>query len=125
MVWFTIIYSAIFSLLMAGLGYLFTRRPPKHINPWYGYRTPRSMKNEATWDFAHRYAGRVWIRCGLLNAGVSAVFLALFGRLPEFEYAVLVLLAVQLMILLAVIPITERALRQRFDKDGNPRQPGD
>ena len=34
------------------LGRHFLTRPPKTINGLYGYRTARSMKNQATWDFA-------------------------------------------------------------------------
>ena len=33
-------------LLMIGFGLLFIYKPPKRINPLYGYRTRRSMRNQ-------------------------------------------------------------------------------
>lgn len=34
------------------IAYITERFPPKSINSLYGYRTKRSMKNQANWDFA-------------------------------------------------------------------------
>jgi len=36
----------------------FQKNPPTEINPGYGYRTSRSMKNQMTWDFAQKYMGK-------------------------------------------------------------------
>lgn len=33
--------------------------PPKSINSWYGYRTPRSMKNQEQWEFAQKYSANL------------------------------------------------------------------
>lgn len=38
------------------IGYLFMRFPPKKINSFYGYRTPRSMRSQEAWDFANKYS---------------------------------------------------------------------
>ncbi|HMP98127.1 MAG TPA: SdpI family protein [Cyclobacteriaceae bacterium] len=38
------------------IGYLFMRFPPKKINHFYGYRTPRSMRSQEAWDFANKYS---------------------------------------------------------------------
>jgi uncharacterized membrane protein len=35
--------------------YLF---PPKKINGIYGYRTPRSMKNQSNWNYAQKLGGK-------------------------------------------------------------------
>lgn len=44
------------------LGVLLFNNPPKEINPWYGYRTSKSMKSKANWDFANKLAGKIIIR---------------------------------------------------------------
>ena len=33
----------------------------------FGYRTSMSMKNKDTWEFAHKYCGKVWYVCGMVN----------------------------------------------------------
>ncbi len=121
MIWLAIGTSLLFALMITGIGILFTRRPPSSINFWYGYRTARSMKSQAAWDFAQRYAGHVWIRSGPLMAVVSAVLIALFGQASWFEWFYLVLTFLQLAIMMVVIPMTERELGRRFDRDGNPK----
>lgn len=121
MIWFAVFASLFFSLMAVGLGYLFIKRPPRKINMWYGYRTARSMKSQAAWDFAHAYAGHVWIRCGFYNAVVSAILILIFRNSDQFEIFDLWLTFVQLVIIFSVVPITERALGRQFDKDGNPR----
>jgi len=37
-------------------GFILKKRPPGSINHLYGYRTPRSMKNENNWAFSQLYA---------------------------------------------------------------------
>jgi uncharacterized membrane protein len=39
--------------------------PPKKINPLYGYRTTRSMKNQANWDIAQRISTQKMIQGSL------------------------------------------------------------
>lgn len=51
--------------VMLLLGRRFLTKPPRTINSTYGYRTRRSMKSQAAWDFAHRTCGRLWSRLGL------------------------------------------------------------
>ena len=81
------------------------------------------MKNEFTWRFANQYAGRLMCRGGLVMLPLSVLaMLPVWGR--DADTVGLVggaLTVVQLVILLAVIPATEHALRRRFNKDGSPR----
>ncbi len=39
-------------------GIISAKWPPKDINGWYGYRTPRSMKSPEAWEFAQPYSAR-------------------------------------------------------------------
>jgi uncharacterized membrane protein len=118
---FSLIMTLILSLTMIGFGYLFIKKPPRTINYWYGYRTGMSGRNQDTWDFAHAYAGRVWLKSGWLTLLVSVPAVYLLRRTSNFEDLVLGLFYIQMMVLLLVIPITERALRKTFDREGKRR----
>ena len=110
-------------LLMLGFGLISLMHPPKNINSWYGYRTARSMKSQAAWDFAHRYCGRLWTRLGVVLLAVSVAVLVPVGLLGEDTVrcvAAVILLGIQVVVLLGSIVPVERALKKNFDEDGNP-----
>lgn len=120
MIWFLAVMLLLTPAIMVGFGALFARKPPKHINGLYGYRTTRSMKNEQTWDFAHRYIGKLWFRIGLA-LGVATIPLLIVFSFDEQVMSIfsLVWIAVEMVVLMLPIWPTERALKQHFDKDGN------
>ncbi|WP_245156562.1 SdpI family protein [Clostridium aminobutyricum] len=98
--------------------------PPKKINGVYGYRTNMSMKNIETWKFAHEYCGRLWFKIGraLLIVSVAASFyLAPLGVNPQGA-GITILVLSQTAILVASIFPTEKALRERFDRNGNVKK---
>lgn len=105
-------------LAMIGFGSYFMKKAPKKINWIFGYRTPRSMKNKETWEFAHRYAGRIWFKTGWAVLLISmAAMLMLLGQDKETLGLIGAIMSLlQCVPLLAVIPITERALKKRFEK---------
>lgn len=121
---FMFIMDMLIPLTMILLGKLFSVRVPKNINFLYGYRTAMSMKNMDTWTFAHKHCGRNWFRVGLVMLPISVIaMLLLLGQDDEtigIWGAIICLLQV-LVLIIAIFP-TERALKQKFDKDGNPRQ---
>ena len=49
--------NLIIPIIMLAFGLISRYRPPKNINGVYGYRTTRSMKSQATWDYAHQRKG--------------------------------------------------------------------
>lgn len=121
--WFNLALDLLVPLIMTGFGWGFMKKPPKDINGAYGYRTPLSMKNQDTWDFAHRTCGRVWLAVGCAMLPLSV--LVWRRTLPYSEgdrgfltAAVTVLEAV--VMLLTIIPV-EWALHKAFDKQGNRR----
>lgn len=100
------IFVSIVFFLMALLYVLY---PPKSMNLWYGYRTPRSMINQAEWDFANRYASKLMLF--LTGAVVSPIALTL----ATFLNLGMSLLLLFLYILpgLFILFFTEKALKKR------------
>ncbi|MCI7135557.1 MAG: SdpI family protein [Clostridiales bacterium] len=118
------IYMLLFVLLipitMVYFGQRFFKSPPKSINATFGYRTTMSMKNWETWKLAHTVCGRFWFRCGRILLPLSVVpMLLVIGRGTEtVGYTGVIIVFIQLVPLLCVIPVTEHALRKKFDKNG-------
>ena len=120
-IWFMMLgFNLLIPAIMLGAGKLFTKNTPKDINWIIGYRTTMSMKNEDTWAFAHKVAGAFWWKWGWVALVITVVgMLLLLGRSVELVSTVgCVLLFLQLVPVIAVIPHTEEALHNTFDKDG-------
>ena len=118
---FMALMVALLPLCMIYFGRRFMATPPEEINSLYGYRTYRSMKNADTWQFAHQYFGRIWYRWGLWALPVSLLLMLFFiGKGDDIiGLAGCILLGIQMIPLIIPIFLTEIALRQHFDKDGN------
>lgn len=108
---------------MIGVGLLFVRRPPRQINPLFGYRTVRSTRNQETWLFAHRYCGRLLFRWGLVLLPVTLLPMVLVLGQPAGSIAITstILCLIQLVPLVGCILPTEAALKRTFDQDGHRR----
>lgn len=121
---FMLISDLICPLVMIGFGIKFTKHPPRGINSVYGYRTALSMKNEETWKYAHEISGRIWFRSGLLllPASVAAMLFFIGKSTDEIGAAGGIICMVQLLFLVLTVPLTERALHKRFDRNGRRRQ---
>ena len=121
-IWFMMLgFNLLIPAIMLGAGKLFTKNAPKDINWIIGYRTTMSVKNEDTWAFAHKVAGAFWWNWGWVTLAVTMIaMLLLLGQSVELVSSVgCVLMFLQLIPVIAVIPHTEKALRNAFDKDGN------
>src|SRR5262245_36204434 len=55
-------------LVMAVVAMIF---PPRRINWWYGYRTPRSMRSQAMWDDANSLASPALALVGFLSTNTG------------------------------------------------------
>ncbi len=119
-----------FSLGMTGLlmgtmlifGWIFIKHPPKNINSIYGYRTPRSTKNQEVWMFAHKTAGEIWLKLGAVGTAASILLIFLFERFGVLERFSLYLIYAQLILLLGVISLTERKISRNFNQDGSRKE---
>ena len=108
-------------LVMLIFGAVFIRRAPKKINYFFGYRTERSMKNKDTWEFAHKYIGKIWLVVGAILLVLSlAVMLFLYGA-SEAVISLIGTVLTFLQLVGIIVPVfpTERALSKGFDNNGN------
>ena len=118
---FMLLMNLLIPLIMVLFGVIFSKKAPKNINYFFGYRTERSMKSEETWVFAHKYLGRLWLIIGAVMLLVSVgVMLAILGASETVISAVGTgFCFVQLAGLIIPVFPTEKALEKNFDKQGN------
>jgi uncharacterized membrane protein len=96
------------------LGWLLKKFPPKKINHLYGYRTQRSMKNQATWEAANTYSSLVFFKVSLYSFFIPV---ALYFLYPQLN--VLFTIITNTLLLLYVLYATENHLKASFDTQGN------
>lgn len=98
-------------------GKRFKDSPPKNINRLFGYRTSRSMKNQDTWEYAHRCFGNLWLWFGvvLLPVSVAAMLFSLGKSVDHIAWCGLAVIIIQLVPMAIPIFITEHKLKQAFD----------
>ena len=114
------LYVEIMNLMLSGMmilfGWMFLHKPPKKINDLFGYRTARSSKSQAAWDFAHHYIGGLWFRIGIVLLPLSVIImLPVLGKGEDMVGLVGgILCLVQVIVMILSIYPTERALKQQF-----------
>ena len=115
-----LIMILIIPVTMIVFGQLFVRKAPKDINGFFGYRTKRSMKNKDTWEFAHKYIGRLWTVGGFIFLPISVIpMLAVFGKNDDVVGTIGgVITGLQMIPLIGAIFPTESALKKNFDEFG-------
>lgn len=120
---FCLVMNLLLPATMLFFGRRFQRKPPERVNSVYGYRTARSMKSQQTWDFAHRYCGRLWFRLGLvlLPVSICATLLSLGKEIDTIGIWCAVVEGVQLVVLIGSIFPVEQALKHNFDDLGRKR----
>ena len=109
--------------IMIVFGTWMYKYPPKKINGVIGYRTTMSRKNMYTWNFAHDYCGRLWIKIGiiLMIPSVLCNFFVIHGTENQIGIVRGSAVSLQTIILcLSILPV-EKALKQVFDQNGNRR----
>jgi len=90
--------------------------PPKEINHWYGYRTPKSRRNLETWTFSQRYAANKLTFIGAACLVVGGVLWLQGGSLTlvrgssDHVWGIAIVLGASGL----VVFLTERELRRRF-----------
>lgn len=115
-----LVMALLLPLSMMLLGYLFYYKTPKTINGVYGYRTKMSRKNQQTWEFAHKYCGKIWM---LIGTAMLPLSIGCMKRVVDADVDTIgnwsgVLVSVQCVLMILTVPLTERALRKNFTKNG-------
>ena len=81
-----------------------------------GYKTGGSMRSQAAWEFANKHCGNLYMRFGVVTFVVGELLLLLLtdNRLvPEF------IMGGQIIFALLPLGLTEKAIEQNFDRQGN------
>lgn len=118
---FMVSMLSLIPITMIGLGKYFISAVPKKPTMILGYRTAMSMKNQDTWQFAHQYCGKIWLRAGmaLLPMSVLGMLFTIGQSYNTIGFASLIPLTIQILVLIGSISPTERALKKNFDRNGN------
>lgn len=83
-----------------------------------------SVKNRDTWEFAHKYCGKIWYVSGivLLPLSIVSMFFVLGKNEDTTGTFGLIICIIQLIPLVGAVFPAERALKKTFDKNGDRRQ---
>ncbi len=117
---YMLIMDLLIPLTMIVFGSWFVKHAPKEINSLFGYRTSRSMKNRDTWEFAHRYCGRIWKYSGwvMIPLTIVAMMPVLGADVGTIGIIGSVVMMVQILPMIASIIATEAALKREFHSNG-------
>ena len=120
---FMLLMDLLTPLTMIGFGRSFMTKAPEKINTVFGYRTTMSMKNKDTWEFAHKFFGRLWFWCGLalLPVAVIPLLFVLNSSLDTIGAVGGIVCMIELVPLAGSIFPTEAALKKTFDRNGSRR----
>ena len=120
---FMLIMDLLIPVTMIVFGWKFLKKPPKEINPAFGYRTAMSMKNKDTWDYAHHYIGSQWVLIGWILLIISVVLMLFFIGKDDDAVGLIggCLEAAQIIPMIGTVMATERELKRVFDEEGKRR----
>ena len=82
------------------------------MQSFYGYRTPKAMKNDDIWTFANKFFSKQFIIYSAISL-VSALFLTYIN--PEITWQPM---AIMLLSLAVSVIKTEQVLSVTFDDEG-------
>ena len=95
-------------VILVIVGMIFHAAPPSNINGLYGYRTPRSMRDQASWDLAQAHSAKLMIYAGIAASGIG---LAAWYTDPDLLFGCVVMIF-QLLTVVPVILSTESKLKK-------------
>lgn len=121
---FMMVMCLLIPISMIGFGKYFSKNAPNKINMFFGYRTSMSMKSRETWEFAHRYFGKLWLKTGWIVLAFSVIpMLFVIGKDEStIETFGVIICCAQIIFLIVPIFPTEIALRKNFDKQGRRKE---
>ncbi|MEX6626874.1 SdpI family protein [Tenacibaculum salmonis] len=87
--------------------------PPKKINPIYGYRTNKTIKNNIIWQFANSFFTKQFLIYSSISF-VATLILAFISKNLSWQP-----MAIMLLSLAVSVIKTEQEISKNFDDDGN------
>ena len=81
-----------------------------------GYKTGGSMCSQAAWEFANKHCGNLYIRFGVSTLVLGALLLLI---MPDNRLVPELIMGGQLIFALMPLGLTEKAIEQNFDRQGN------
>ncbi|MCK7591592.1 SdpI family protein [Subsaxibacter sp. CAU 1640] len=109
------IIATLIIIILAIIGFLFT---PKSRSS-FGYKSPRSMQSDETWNYANNLAKRLFIAVAILFIILEVAFYSfLESDLASYKYSFLSLTILSILI----IPIVEIMLHLKFFKNEKPKK---
>ncbi|PIH04121.1 SdpI family protein [Clostridium combesii] len=106
----------ILGIICIAIGFIFKAFPPQKINYIWGYRTILSMKNQDTWNEAHKYSANTFIVLGF-------VFVPLQFVLSELNISYGYEKIVLSVCFVIMIILNEVHLKKVFNNDGSRKLP--
>lgn len=103
--------SFITGIVFSFIGSFMASSPPSEINGLVGYRTKRSMKSQAHWDFSQKYSGTFMGWGGLVMLMLSALSYFIPVGIEVKQIAGLIALVILSVIMIVA---TEMALKRKF-----------
>ena len=86
-------------------GIVLIRNADMEINNTFGYRTPRSTKNQETWRFANIYSWKIFIIGGVIGLAMIIAAALIMKSMGVKKLIWLVGVILELVIVFTVIPI--------------------
>ena len=102
-------------LLHLGIYWYVTRFPPLEVNRMYGYRTPRSMKNQANWTYANALSNRLMLWTANIYVVTALLLFLLFFKVLSGQWYIGISTGLYLISWIVVLILTEYKLKQ-FEK---------
>lgn len=120
---FLIVCDLMIPIMMIFFGISYKKHPPAAINDYEGYRTRRSKKSIESWNYAHKYWGRLSSVLGALMLPLSILpFLFVIGMNTDIvAFVGGAVCFVQIIMLFVPLIATESALKRNFDDDGKSK----
>lgn len=113
MEWVLFLSATAPGLVLSIFSWIYRTYPPKKINFFYGYRTKRSMRNQATWDFGNRIGAKMMLWAGISSFVIGAIAYFIFPY-----WAMGISMFCLIVALFAGIFWCERQLKVNFDNNG-------
>jgi len=104
-----ILSNFILSIFILLLGILLKIYPPKNINPYYGYRTIRSIKNKENWEIANKLYSDLLMKFSFLTVSLQIITYVLFDGLLSLIIASIL----WLFSIFFPIYLTEKRLKEK------------